>query len=91
MSLTKYEKLDSAATLNVRGVIFAQENPTMFAAVMGRLSFQMLAGTTITLNCGARRPDGSAEWGADIERDGRRVIYLGILQRTPQGEVEFHS
>ena len=86
-----YADVDSQAGLTIRGVNFAHAAPVMFSATLGKLSFHLMSGTTINLHCAPRGPTGITEWGASINRDGKPVMYIGILQRTPNGDVEFHT
>ena len=45
-----------------------------------------------TVYVNPRDKDGSLEWGITLRNStGNVVIFIGMLQRTPGGEFEFHS
>lgn len=49
-------------------------------------------GNVVAIYLHPRQSNGWLEYGIDVTRpDGKRVIYIGAIQREPKAKSEFHS
>lgn len=85
------DELLSTCEIEIRGCAIAEHNYVFFTQVMTKLCRHMTKGNKITLMLSPREPGKMLEWGANIAYQGGGRMYIGIIQRKPGDEPEFHS
>jgi hypothetical protein len=89
----KYADLDSHQTIKIMGLNYLMAEPQFLAALLARAQRQMRDKGLMEVHCSAARKCGWFEatvvcWD-DSDKD--HAFTFGVIQRSPDAEVEFHS
>lgn len=85
----------SILDIKIGGAVLASsESEALSRAVAKATSFitSELDEVVVHITPSARRANtGFLEWGLDVHKGGKRLIYLGMIQRHATAPFEFHS
>ena len=85
------DELTSLCAINIHGAAFTDKEPSMLYNVMGRVSSHVPRAKRIDLYCMERNENGWLEWSMDVVYLSGGTIHIGIIQREPGADVEYHS
>lgn len=84
----------SHLTIEISGAVLAGSEPEALSAAIekGRSYVQEGEDVEVHIVPSKRHPlSNFLEWGIDIRKNKKRVIYLGMVQRHATAPFEFHS